>query len=128
MLTSGATGRPKGVAVSHGAVINQMLWLVSEYGLGVGDVVLLKTPFTFDVSVWELFGALGCGARLVVAEVGGERDARYLASVVGSEGVTAMSFVPSMLSVFVEEVDRSGGDVSSLCDVLAAGEVLDRAV
>ena len=128
MFTSGSTGRPKGVAVSHGAVINQMLWLVSEYGLGVGDVVLLKTPFTFDVSVWELFGALGCGARLVVAEVGGERDARYLASVVGSEGVTAMSFVPSMLSVFVEEVDRSGGDVSSLRDVLAAGEVLDRSV
>nr|WP_296779895.1 non-ribosomal peptide synthetase [Rhodococcus sp. (in: high G+C Gram-positive bacteria)] len=128
VFTSGSTGRPKGVAVSHGAVVNQLAWLIAEYGLGAGDVVLQKTPFTFDVSVWELFGALACGARLVVAEPGGHRDVEYLGSVIESEGVTATSFVPSMLSVFASEVAVSGADVSSLRHVLVAGEGLSTSV
>ncbi|AYJ49065.1 non-ribosomal peptide synthetase [Rhodococcus sp. P1Y] len=126
MFTSGSTGRPKGVAVSHEAVVNQLSWLVAEFGLGEGDVVLQKTPFTFDVSVWELFGALVCGARLVVAEPGGHRDVGYVASVIESEGVTAVSFVPSMLSVFVGGVGDA--DVSSLRHVLVAGEAFGTSV
>ncbi|MGA9869745.1 MAG: amino acid adenylation domain-containing protein, partial [Rhodococcus sp. (in: high G+C Gram-positive bacteria)] len=126
IFTSGSTGRPKGVAVSHAAVANQVSWIVAEYGLGVDDVVLQKTPFTFDVSVWELFGALASGARLVVAEPDGHRDPAYLVSVIESEGVTATSFVPSVLSAFVSAIGPGG--CPSLSNVLIAGEALPASV
>nr|WP_068279790.1 non-ribosomal peptide synthetase [Aldersonia kunmingensis] len=122
IFTSGSTGRPKGVAVSHGAVANQIQWIATEYGIGADDVVLQKTPATFDVSVWELFSTLTAGARMVIAAPDGHRDPRYLAEVIAAEGVTMTSFVPSMLSVFNAEV--SAGEVDSLRAVLIAGEAL----
>src|SRR3569832_64381 len=73
------------------------------YRLGPQDVVLQKTPLSFDVSVWELFWPLLAGARLVVAKPGGHQDASYLAQLIASEGVTTAHFVPSMLAAFLEE-------------------------
>ncbi|MFD6895956.1 non-ribosomal peptide synthase/polyketide synthase, partial [Rhodococcus sp. NPDC060086] len=120
LFTSGSTGRPKGVAVSHASAVNQVLWLTSEYDLGPADVVLQKTPFTFDVSVWELFGAPAVGARLVIATPDGHRDPAYLGSVIRDRAVTATSFVPSMLAVFAGAV--SAEECVSLRLVLVAGE------
>ncbi|MBM4496183.1 AMP-binding protein [Rhodococcus hoagii] len=59
IFTSGSTGRPKGVAVGHTAIVNQIEWLCAEYALSADDVVLQKTPFTFDVSLWELVRHVG---------------------------------------------------------------------
>ncbi|MBX9367004.1 AMP-binding protein, partial [Streptomyces sp. WAC04114] len=67
IFTSGSTGRPKGVVVSHAGVVNRLVWMQERFGLGGDDRVLLKTPFGFDVSVWELFWPLLWGAGLVVA-------------------------------------------------------------
>ncbi len=120
IFTSGSTGRPKGVAVPHAAVVNQIAWITSEYGLSADDVVLLKTPQTFDVSVWELFAPLAVGARMVVATPDGHRDPQYLAEVIAAEGVTITSFVPSMLSVFAGGV--AAEQLSSLRALLVAGE------
>ncbi|WP_460727184.1 amino acid adenylation domain-containing protein, partial [Nocardia heshunensis] len=122
IFTSGSTGRPKGVAVSHAAAVNQIAWITSEYALSADDVVLLKTPQTFDVSVWELFGPLAVGGRMVVATPDGHRDPGYLAEVIAAEGVTITSFVPSMLSVFATSVDAA--QLSSLRALLIAGEAL----
>ncbi|MDJ0392785.1 amino acid adenylation domain-containing protein [Rhodococcus sp. G-MC3] len=122
VFTSGSTGRPKGVAVSHRAVVNQVSWIVSEYALGDLDVVLQKTPFTFDVSIWELFGAPASGAQLVIARPDGHRDAAYLADIIESQRVTATSFVPSMVPVFTTEI--ASRDASSLRLVQLAGEAL----
>ncbi|RZK85043.1 MAG: amino acid adenylation domain-containing protein, partial [Rhodococcus sp. (in: high G+C Gram-positive bacteria)] len=126
IYTSGSTGRPKGVAVSHASVLNQVTWIASRYGLDADDVVLQKTPTTFDVSVWELFAALASGSRLVIAAPEGHRDPAYLADVIARENVTATSFVPSMLSVFVAEADRE--QLVSLRVVLVAGEAFPPAV
>ncbi|MEU5844567.1 amino acid adenylation domain-containing protein, partial [Rhodococcus sp. NPDC047139] len=123
LFTSGSTGRPKGVAVAHAAVVNQIRWLSSEYGLGSNDVVLFKTPATFDVSVWEIFAAATVGARTVVAEYDGHRDTAYLAEAIDREGVTITSFVPSMLSVFAASVAEPS-KIASLRTVLVAGEAL----
>ncbi|WP_242676751.1 non-ribosomal peptide synthase/polyketide synthase [Rhodococcus sp. ABRD24] len=125
IFTSGSTGRPKGVAVAHSAIVNQIQWLTAEYGLSADDVVLQKTPFTFDVSLWELFGTLVVGGRLVVAAPDGHRDPVYLRRVIEAESVTATSFVPSMLSAFTSELaaDRCG----SLRTVLVAGEAFPTA-
>ncbi|MDV6277719.1 amino acid adenylation domain-containing protein [Rhodococcus erythropolis] len=126
IFTSGSTGRPKGVSVSHAAVVNRLAWMQGEYGLDSSDVVLQKTPFTFDVSVWELFWPLQVGARLVVAVPDGHRDPRYLTSVIVGEGVTTVHFVPSMLEVFV--ADSSVAACVSLTRVFASGEALPASV
>ncbi|MCT7294361.1 amino acid adenylation domain-containing protein, partial [Rhodococcus sp. PAE-6] len=126
IFTSGSTGRPKGVAVAHASVVNQIRWITTEYGIGPDDVVLQKTPFTFDVSVWELFGTLAVGARMVIAVPDGHRDTAYLGTVIRERAVTATSFVPSMLAVFAASV--SPDDCASLRTVLVAGEAFPLSV
>ncbi|WP_280232742.1 non-ribosomal peptide synthetase, partial [Nocardia cyriacigeorgica] len=120
IFTSGSTGRPKGVAVPHAAVVNQIRWITGEYGIGADDVVLFKTPATFDVSVWELFAPLTTGGRMVVASPDGHRDPQYLADVIAAEHVTMTSFVPSMLTVFAGSV--AGAELASLRTLFIAGE------
>ncbi|WP_306365015.1 non-ribosomal peptide synthase/polyketide synthase [Nocardia sp. CC227C] len=120
IFTSGSTGTPKGVAVQHASVANQISWISSEYAVAPADVVLFKTPATFDVSVWELFAPLVCGATLVVAAHDGHRDTAYLAETIALYGVTMTSFVPAMLTVFARSV--SPADIASLRTVLVAGE------
>ena len=124
IFTSGSTGRPKGVAVSHGAIVNRLVWMQSQYGLAADDVVLLKTPVTFDVSVWELFWALQVGARLVVARPDGHRDPAYLARLMDEDSVTTTHFVPSMLAVFLGALSAAP---ESLRRVFTSGEALGAA-
>ncbi|MEU1430625.1 amino acid adenylation domain-containing protein [Nocardia sp. NPDC005746] len=107
IFTSGSTGRPKGVAVSHAAIVNRLVWMQAQYRLTYADVVLQKTPATFDVSVWEFFWPLQTGARLVVARPDGHRDPMYLAEVIAEQGVTTAHFVPSMLTVFLSSLGEN---------------------
>ncbi|WP_031095154.1 non-ribosomal peptide synthetase [Streptomyces sp. NRRL S-15] len=100
--TSGSTGRPKGVMIEHRAAVNRIEWMQNEYPLTEDDVVLQKTPYSFDVSVWEFFWPLLSGARLAIAAPGGHRDPAYLTSAVRAFGVTTLHFVPSMLRSIVE--------------------------
>ncbi|MFE4458186.1 amino acid adenylation domain-containing protein, partial [Nocardia tengchongensis] len=122
IFTSGSTGRPKGVAVPHSAIVNRLVWMQAEYGLTADDVVLQKTPATFDVSVWEFFWPLQIGAKLVVAKPEGHRDPAYLADLIAREGVTVTHFVPSMLAVFVAE--EAAARCTGLRMVFASGEAL----
>ncbi|MFE3700627.1 amino acid adenylation domain-containing protein, partial [Nocardia tengchongensis] len=122
IFTSGSTGRPKGVAVSHTAIVNRLVWMQTEYGLFDDDVVLQKTPATFDVSVWEFFWPLQIGASLVIAKPDGHRDPGYLADLIIETGVTTAHFVPSMMSVFVAE--EKAAQCTSLHQVFASGEAL----
>jgi amino acid adenylation domain-containing protein len=122
IFTSGSTGRPKGAMNTHAGLRNRLLWMQAEYGLGPDDVVLQKTPFSFDVSVWEFFWPLMVGARLVLARPGGHQDAAYLARLVRDERVTTLHFVPSMLRLFLEEPATAGLD--SLRRVVCSGEAL----
>ncbi|MFE3960145.1 non-ribosomal peptide synthase/polyketide synthase, partial [Nocardia sp. NPDC059091] len=126
LYTSGSTGRPKGVAVSHAALVNQMSWKIAESGLDDTDIALHKTPFTFDASVWELFAPLMVGARTIIAEPDGHRDAVYLSEVIGRYRVTVTSFVPSLLSVFA--TSASAAECVSLRAVFVGGEVLSPTV
>ena len=122
IFTSGSTGRPKGTLNSHRGVVNRLLWMHQTYGLAPDDRVLQKTPFSFDVSVWELFWPLIAGARLVVARPGGHQDPAYLAGTIAREGITTVHFVPSMLHTFLEEQDL--GRCASLRRVICSGEAL----
>ncbi|WP_420709127.1 amino acid adenylation domain-containing protein, partial [Streptomyces sp. AS58] len=124
IYTSGSTGRPKGVAVPHAGVVNRLAWMQGAYRLTPEDRVVQKTPFGFDVSVWEFFWPLLEGATLVVARPGGHRDPGYLAELIRREHVTIAHFVPSMLQVFVAAAETSGWTLPSLRAVMASGEAL----
>ncbi|MGV8873409.1 MAG: amino acid adenylation domain-containing protein, partial [Rhodococcus sp. (in: high G+C Gram-positive bacteria)] len=126
LFTSGSTGKPKGVTVSHGAIVNRLLWMQHEYPLTSRDVVLHKTPATFDVSVWELFWPLLVGATTVIAEPVGHRDPMYLSALVREYGVTTAHFVPSMLELFLTY--GTPERCTSLRHVFASGEALPRAI
>ena len=98
LFTSGSTGRPKGVAISHRAIDNRLRWQQHQIPVGEGDRVLHKTPISFDVHVWELYWPLVEGAAVVIAAPEGHRDPAYLARVFAEQSVTAVHFVPTMLS------------------------------
>ena len=122
IYTSGSTGQPKGVINEHAGVVNRLLWMQDAYGLTASDTVLQKTPFSFDVSVWEFFWPLFTGARLVMARPGGHKDPAYLCEVIAAEQITTLHFVPSMLDVFLAQGDVS--QAACLVRVMCSGEAL----
>ncbi|MFJ2744339.1 amino acid adenylation domain-containing protein [Streptomyces sp. NPDC087440] len=123
IFTSGSTGTPKGVGVPHEGIVNRLLWMQDRYGLGPDDRVLQKTPYGFDVSVWEFFWPLLTGSRLVVARPGGHRDPAYLARTVAQHRVTTVHFVPSMLDAFLQD-PAAAGTRGVLRRILCSGEAL----
>ncbi len=126
IYTSGSTGRPKGVMCSHRGIVNRLRWMQDAYRLEPGDRVLLKTPYSFDVSVWELFWPLAFGARLVIARPEGHRDTDYLRAVLDREAISTLHFVPSMLRIFLDQGGLGGHP--NLRRVFASGEALPRAL
>ncbi|MBL1311370.1 MAG: amino acid adenylation domain-containing protein, partial [Pseudomonas sp.] len=122
IYTSGSTGQPKGAGNRHSALTNRLQWMQEAYGLGASDTVLQKTPFSFDVSVWEFFWPLMSGARLVVAAPGDHRDPARLISVITAEQVTTVHFVPSMLQAFLQ--DAAVTRCQSLQRIVCSGEAL----
>ncbi len=123
IYTSGSTGKPKGAMNMHRGVVNRLLWMQETYQIGANDRVIQKTPFSFDVSVWEFFWTLSTGAKLVIAKPEGHKDTSYLKQLIIQERITTLHFVPSMLQVFLEaEPDLS--NCSSLKRVICSGEAL----
>jgi amino acid adenylation domain-containing protein len=126
IYTSGSTGQPKAAINTHRAIANRLLWMQDAYQLNETDHVLQKTPFSFDVSVWEFFWPLMVGARLVMARPGGHRDSAYLARLIIEQEITTLHFSPSLLRVFLRESDSGG--CHNLRRVICSGEALDLAL
>ncbi|MDF5712385.1 MAG: amino acid adenylation domain-containing protein, partial [Rhizonema sp. NSF051] len=122
IYTSGSTGRPKGAMNTHKGICNRLLWMQDTYQLTAIDKVLQKTPFSFDVSIWEFFWPLMTGARLVIAQPGGHQDPNYLVNAIAQQQITTLHFVPSMLQVFLEAENLE--TCKCLKRVIASGEVL----
>ena len=122
IYTSGSTGKPKGAMNTHAGILNRLLWMQDAYQLSPDDAVLQKTPFSFDVSVWEFFWPLMFGARLVVARPEGHKDSDYLVKTIIEQNITTMHFVPSMLQIFL--MARGVENCTSLRQVICSGEAL----
>jgi amino acid adenylation domain-containing protein len=122
IYTSGSTGQPKGVMNTHQGIVNRLVWMQDTYQLTSSDRIIQKTPFSFDVSVWEFFCPLMTGARIVVAKPEGHKDSNYLVDLIAREQITTIHFVPSMLSAFLQEPNLE--KCSCLKRVIASGEAL----
>ena len=122
IYTSGSTGEPKGVLVEHRAIVNRLQWMRCHYGFSSDERILQKTPITFDVSVWELFLPLLCGATLVVAAPDAHRDPLALAALIRGQAITTLHFVPSMLDAFLAVPAARG---LQLRRVFTSGEALE---
>ena len=119
IYTSGSTGKPKGVMCSHKGLVNRLLWMQDTYILTIEDKIIQKTPFSFDVSVWEFFWPLITGASLHFAKKDGHKDPAYLSEQITLHGITTLHFVPSMLEVFVES--NSSNNFKKLKRVICSG-------
>jgi amino acid adenylation domain-containing protein len=125
--TSGSTGKHKGVMIEHRSLVNRLAWMQHAYPIGPDDVILQKTPYYFDVSVWELFWWALQGARLCFLMPGGERNPLAIVDTIRRHEVTVMHFVPSMLNVFLEYLEGKSAAakyLATLKRVFASGEAL----
>ncbi|MBD9361553.1 non-ribosomal peptide synthetase [Methylomonas fluvii] len=122
IYTSGSTGQPKAACITHQGILNRLQWMQEQYRLNGRDCVLQKTPYSFDVSVWEFFWPLMTGAQLVVAKPDEHKDNGVLVDTIIREQITTIHFVPSMLQAFI---DTPGVEsCTSLKRVICSGEAL----
>ncbi|HEX7814095.1 amino acid adenylation domain-containing protein, partial [Dyella sp.] len=126
IYTSGSTGRPKGVPNEHRGLLNRLSWMQASYRLQSNDLTLQKTPYSFDVSVWEFFWTLGYGAALLMAPPGAHKDPLALLELIQAHEVTTLHFVPSMLASFLDQV--APGSCRSLRHIFCSGEALSPAL
>jgi amino acid adenylation domain-containing protein len=126
IFTSGSTGRPKGVMIEHRSLQNHLHWIQQSHQLGSDDAILQKTPFSFDVSMWEIWWPLITEARLVITKPGGHREPDYLTETIIKQQITTAHFVPSMLNVLLDSEDWPQCD--SLRRVFSGGEELKYAL
>ena len=128
IYTSGSTGRPKGVMIEHRSVVNRLHWMQHVYPIREGDVILQKTPYFFDVSVWELFWWALQGATVCFLMPRGERNPLAIVETIRKHRVSVMHFVPSMLNVFLDYLDGKDAMIAerlaSVRQVFASGEAL----
>jgi len=121
IYTSGSTGSPKGVMNEHKGIFNRLMWMQETFKLKQEDKVLQKTPFSFDVSVWEFFWPLFTGATLVVAPPGLHKHPTKLYNFIKQQEITTIHFVPSMLRLFLDSDIIAG--CKSLQRVFCSGEM-----
>ncbi|ELR72268.1 Long-chain-fatty-acid--CoA ligase [Fulvivirga imtechensis AK7] len=125
IYTSGSTGTPKGVMIEHHSVVNRLLWMQKAYPIGSNDVLLQKTPLSFDVSIWELFWWSMVGASVSVLAPEEEKDPSKVIEAIDKYKVSVVHFVPSMLTLFLQELDgEEEASLSSLSHVFCSGEAL----
>ncbi|PTX61370.1 non-ribosomal peptide synthase protein (TIGR01720 family)/amino acid adenylation domain-containing protein [Kordia periserrulae] len=122
IYTSGTTGNPKGVVNGHAGLVNRLLWMKDDVAIDNTSVLLQKTPYTFDVSVWELLMGTIAGNELVIAKPNGHKDPFYLQEIIQEKAVTLVHFVPSMLAAFLESVSEV--TFANLKHVVCSGEAL----
>jgi amino acid adenylation domain-containing protein len=126
IYTSGTTGKPKGVMNVHTGTINRIVWMQNRYPLDEKDVILQKTTYTFDVSIWEILWWSFVGAKVIMLKPGAEKEPLSICNVIEKHQVSTMHFVPSMLSVFLQWVKEKNeaNKLKSLRYVFASGEAL----
>ncbi|MCX4826470.1 amino acid adenylation domain-containing protein [Streptomyces sp. NBC_01142] len=110
IFTSGSTGRPKGVMISHLGALNTVLDISRRYDVGACDVLLGASPFTFDLAVYDLFGALAAGATLVLPNREERTDPAAWVRLIRTCGVTVWNSVPTLAGLLLEALPATPED------------------
>ena len=105
IYTSGSTGKPKGVMIEHRSLVNRLNWMQEKYPIDSNDVILQKTPFYFDVSVWEIFWWAVTGSKMCFLMPGGEKIPLIISETIKKNNISVMHFVPSMLNVYLDYLE-----------------------
>ncbi len=129
IYTSGSTGMPKGVMLSHFNVVNTLMDLQRHYPLGSCDRYLLKTTYTFDVSVAELFGWFMGGGSIYILPDKEHRDVSQIINSIREYKITHINFVPSMFNIFLDELltDKNKKEqIKMLKYIFVAGEAITK--
>ncbi|MEU2758456.1 amino acid adenylation domain-containing protein, partial [Streptomyces albidoflavus] len=127
IYTSGSTGRPKGVVVTHGNVARLLHATEEEFAFGADDVWTMFHSYAFDFTVWELWGALAHGGRLVVVGLDTARAPQEFARLLAAERVTVLNQTPSAFYRLTEALDGEPDLYGQLAlrTVVFGGEALD---
>ncbi len=121
IYTSGSTGRPKGAMLSHRGPLNTVLDINRRFAVGPDDVLLGVSSLCFDLSVYDVFGAVAAGATLVLPAPDGDGPAGWL-DLVRRHGVTVWNSVPALMELVVDEAEAAGVQLTSLRTVLLSGD------
>ncbi|MGR3186453.1 plipastatin non-ribosomal peptide synthetase PpsC [Bacillus subtilis] len=125
IYTSGSTGQPKGVAVEHRQAVSFLTGMQHQFPLSEDDIVMVKTSFSFDASVWQLFWWTLSGASAYLLPPGWEKDSALIVQAIHQENVTTAHFIPAMLNSFLDQAEMLAlGDGTNLKRVFAGGEPL----
>jgi acyl-CoA synthetase (AMP-forming)/AMP-acid ligase II len=118
---------PKGAMLSHFGIVNRIQWMQDKYPLTYMDKVLQKTPYIFDVSVWELLWANWYGATIVIAKPEGHKDNQYLCKLVSQQQITTLHFVPAMLDAYLDSISNNEiFDLQAVKQIFCSGEALTK--
>ena len=128
IYTSGSTGNPKGVMIQNIALINRLMWMQRRYPICNDDVLIQKTNYSFDVSVWEIFWWGIYGSSVYLLKSGYEGFPMAIVKAIQENSVTVIHFVPSMLNAFLDYIDYSGevNELRSLKKIFCSGEALSK--
>jgi amino acid adenylation domain-containing protein len=126
IYTSGSTGRPKGCMIENHGVVNRLEWMWRTHAFSSKDVILQKTNFTFDVSVYEIFMPLCMGAKMIVCPADEAASVERIAELIAKHGVTCLDIVPAMLNELISLLSRPGAAeyLHTVRFAIAGGEAL----
>jgi amino acid adenylation domain-containing protein/non-ribosomal peptide synthase protein (TIGR01720 family)/FkbM family methyltransferase len=125
IYTSGSTGRPKGVAITHGNVARLLDRTAAWFHFDERDVWTLFHSFSFDFSVWEFWGPLLSGGRVVIVPYWLSRSPEAFHTLLASEGVTVLNQTPSAFRQLMQADAAAGAPRLALRVVIFGGEALD---
>lgn len=126
IYTSGSTGNPKGVMIENYSLVNRLNWMQRKYPINSNDVILQKTTYTFDVSVWELIWWSLVGAKVYMLQPGKEKDPKSIIDAIEKNKITTIHFVPSMFNIFLEYISeiKQIEKLKTLKQIFTSGESL----